>query len=140
MLSQGKCNLQRCADGLVGDQWGVVPGFQLQGATELGPFEPNSLKTQTKPNHSRSPLSSSLTSRPSAAAPPPPSPAPKSEAAAKRTKELAQALREKKQPLVILELVLLQHVNLNYYSAVAVAVAVAVVGRRGIRVKERRQP
>ncbi|KAL4628835.1 hypothetical protein ACB092_05G266500 [Castanea dentata] len=52
------------------------------------------------------------------------------------TKEFAQALREKKQPLVILELVLLQHVNLNYYSAVAVA----VVGRRGIRVKERRQP
>ena len=30
MLSQGKYNLQRCPDGLVGDQWGVVPGFQLQ--------------------------------------------------------------------------------------------------------------
>ena len=30
MFSQGKYNLQRCPDGLVGDQWGVVPGFQLQ--------------------------------------------------------------------------------------------------------------
>ena len=30
MLSQGKCNLQRCPDGLVGDQWGVVSGFQFQ--------------------------------------------------------------------------------------------------------------
>jgi len=29
-LSQGKYNLQRCFDGLVGDQRGVVPGFQLQ--------------------------------------------------------------------------------------------------------------